>query len=86
MASTAPAEPQPLRKSERCRAEYQEAVADCIQMEQNVKLLARNDSLTFAEYLDKFDLRGLWDSIRQHFTETKEALAEIQALNDRIAV
>ncbi len=80
--SNAPAEPRPLRQSERCRAEYQEAVADCMQMEQNVKLLARNDSLTFAECLDKFDLRGLWDSIRQRFTETKEALAEVQQFNE----
>ena len=58
--------------------------SDCLDMP--LKLLARKDSLTFAEYLDKFDLRGLWDSIRQRFTETKEALAEVPALNDRMAV
>jgi hypothetical protein len=71
----------PLRDSERRRAEYQEVVADCIQMEKNIKLMGRNDSLTFSEALDKFDMRGLWSSICQRFTETKEALAAIQPLN-----
>ncbi|HHL18158.1 MAG TPA: hypothetical protein ENJ33_00325 [Thiothrix sp.] len=81
--SIAPAEPRPLRESERRRTEYQEAVADCIQMKNNIKLMGRNDSLTFNEALDKFDMRGLWDSICERFTETKEALAAIQPLNAR---
>jgi hypothetical protein len=50
-------------------------------MEKNIKLMGRNDSLTFSEALDKFDMRGLWSSICQRFTETKEALAAIQPLN-----
>jgi hypothetical protein len=50
-------------------------------MEKNIKLMGRNDSLTFSESLDKFDMRGLWSSICQRFTETKEALAAIQPLN-----
>lgn len=78
--STAATEPHPLRESERRRVEYQEAVADCMQMKQNVKLLAEKDNLSFHECLKKFELKDLWQTIRDRFNAAKEELAEIQHL------
>jgi hypothetical protein len=50
-------------------------------MEQNVKLLAEKDNLSFHECLKKFELKDLWQTIRDRFTAAKEELAEIQHLN-----
>ncbi len=78
--SIAPAEPRPIRESEVRRAEYQEAVADCIHMESNITLMAKQDNLSFDECLNKLNLNDLWEAIKDRFKAAKEALAAIQPI------
>ncbi len=78
--SIASAEPRPIRESEVRRVEYQEAVADCIHMENNINLMAKQDNLSFDECLNKLNLNELWETIKDRFYATKEALAAIQSI------
>ena len=67
-----PAEPS---AEEQRQAEYQEATLDCMQMERNIKMIAKSDNLSFEESLLKLDLKPWWEQAKARFQTAKEALA-----------